>query len=306
MKLTRKNTTILQVAGIILVVGLTSILMFKPEIVPGLNKETRSISSLIKKKEEIDSLNNQLESTDSNLTSIKNELEGIEGELVSTEIESERLRKGIEDTNFEYHLPSIMVMLEQKAKELNLEFSLDYDRIQTLTGGDVAHDFEEEHLDETEHEETFDEEVEEQEEFDGPQGGEDEAIHEDISPLESIEDSELGESGRPKVDMSELTKNLPDIPGINITSIPIEVTGSYGNIRLFIEFLDEIDLLEHNIVDLYSFGKDISAVIAFNVYHTSDSVDGSDSEGIENYEEYEEQQDYEDDFEEEIEGGDDY
>lgn len=314
MKLTRRNTTILQIVGIIVVVLLTTILMFKPEIIPGLNKDTRSVSGLLRKKDELESLNDQLESTENNLSSIKSELMSIEDDLIKTSAETEKLMKGIENTNFKYDLPSIMVKLEQKAKELNLTFELDYERIQTLTGGEIEIDRtddpyneefekrEDDHDDVIEDELEIEDVYEDEYEEDIGQGGEDEEVEEEMS--EDI-NSPSNSSNRPSVDMSELTSGLPNISGIKITSIPIEVNGSYGNIRLFIEYLDEIDLLEHNIVDLYSFGKEISAIIAFNVYHLAEDDKPENNDYEENYDddsEYEEERRYEED----VEGGDDY
>lgn len=299
MKLTRRNKTILQVVGIAIVIVLTIILMFFPNLIHAGNGS--SIKEILTKKDTLVSLNEELEMIDNDVVSSKGELETILKELTTVEEDTTRLKNGIKETNFDFHLPSIMVSLEQEAKKNDLEFSLDYANIQKANGSDSSEDPE---MGE-EFDEEFDEEFTEDydEEFDEPEidegmGGEDgedvaeeNEVDEEDSEENLDENDENNENGENEgedsseenddkeesgVDISKATEGLPSIPGVNITTVPITLKGNYSNVRSFIEYLDEIDLLENNIIDLKSNGKEITAVIVFNIFHVDEDLGGED------------------------------
>lgn len=72
----------------------------------------------------------------------------------------------------------------------------------------------------------------------------------------------------PEVDLTNIRDNIPLVEGVSVTTVPLRVKGTYADVRSFILYIDDIDFIEHNLIDLYSFGDDISGVIVLNVFHT--------------------------------------
>lgn len=64
------------------------------------------------------------------------------------------------------------------------------------------------------------------------------------------------------------SQDIPMIPGVSVTNIPVRINGTYAEIRAFLVELDEIDFLESSEIDLSSDGNSLSGIISLNVFHT--------------------------------------
>ena len=129
MKITTRDVTLIQILGIVLIVALTVATMFYPDV---LGNE-HSLRSIEEKETKILSLNDQLSSTESNVQNAVSNLGTVKKNAESIKKESDSMRSSIRNTEFGLHMPSILIALEQKAKEYNLEFLMDYDKLKTIS-----------------------------------------------------------------------------------------------------------------------------------------------------------------------------
>lgn len=300
MKITTRDATVLQVLGIIVIVALTVVTMFYPEV---LGNE-HSLKSIKEKEATITSLNGELKSTERNVQDSKSNLERVKSDAESIGQEADRLKIGIQNTNFKLHMPSILISLEQKANEYDLKLLMEYDKIETIDAADsVPVDGEESSTDlgmtegeqpaesETEAEQAKDEEklvqsstdtsLPEEEKNDSEskketeinnvvKSGEADAANVKKEDGTAVPVAATDGTNPEEVDMSAALKNIPSIPGISVTLIPVRVSGTYANVRSFIKYLDEVDFIEHNYVDLHSSGETVSGIIVFNVFHAEE------------------------------------
>jgi len=323
VKITARDITILQVFGIIAIIALTVVTLFYPEV---LGNE-HSLQALEEKEASVTSLNGELRSTESIVQDAISNLERVQKDAESIKQDTERLRNGIQNTNFELHMPSILVSLEQKAKEYELELLIEYDGIKLAETASQSNPGEENRPDRDMPAEGMPEggppadtgapteggaptddrapiegrpDAEREPERDGlGQGGPDttlppeekkepttekepeasaKAPAEKASTEKAPETASGKEEPAPKttgkdsstpdaIDTTIALQNIPSIPGVSVTIIPVRVNGTYANVRSFIQYLDEVDFMEDNFVDLHSYGDKVSGIIVFNVFH---------------------------------------
>lgn len=84
---------------------------------------------------------------------------------------------------------------------------------------------------------------------------------EDGNPIVA-EDEEISRFTKEEIDSSVIK-----IPGLNVTSIPIYIEGSYHDVRNYIKYLDEIGMIEPSSIEMLSFEKIVEAKIVLNVFH---------------------------------------
>ena len=273
MKLSTRDITMLKVFGIIAVVTLMVVTMFYPEYI----RNPYSIKEIENKQEEVSNLNNTIMSNESIISNGSMNLEQLREDVSSLETEYKRMESGLVDTEFKLHIPSILVTLEQTAKNNELEIMIDYENINQYGGS--SDDMEEELHDEFDHDDdsgltedyTEDDLTDSSEEL--GQGG-DELSDEEQIDNESAEAKDEINSGlseeHSEIIEEAIQRNIPYIEGVNVTTVKIQINGSYENIRNFIFAIDEIDFIENNVIDLLSYGESMSAVIVLNIFHTED------------------------------------
>ena len=273
MKLSTRDITMLKVFGIIAVVTLMVVTMFYPEYI----RNPYSIKEIENKQEEVSNLNNTIMSNESIISNGSMNLEQLREDVSSLETEYKRMESGLVDTEFKLHIPSILVTLEQTAKNNELEIMIDYENINQYGGS--SDDMEEELHDEFDHDDdsgltedyTEDDLTDSSEEL--GQGG-DELSDEEPIDNESVEAEDEINSGlseeHSEIIEEAIQRNIPYIEGVNVTTVKIQINGSYENIRNFIFAIDEIDFIENNVIDLLSYGESMSAVIVLNIFHTED------------------------------------
>lgn len=318
MKLKQRDITLLQLMGMASITALTAVVMFYPDLL----HNTHSIRAIEADKETVLALNSSLQTVERNTVGARDALARMQTELEPIKKESTRLQTAIKETNFDLHLPSILVALEQQALAHDLELVIDFEGIQLASvpePPEVPEDGTPEALEggmEEGGRDPMDEadvpledgfEPEDDMGMDDPmmpdadlgQGGpaedlptetpkpvetETEPSQSDATPAtETTEKSDtpaatpneesedagtpVTEGGRPVPNVAKAKEVIPVIPGMDVTTIPIRITGSYANVRAFLHYLDEIDFMEHNFIDLYSFGDSVTGEVVFNVFH---------------------------------------
>lgn len=301
MKITTRDVTLIQILGIILIVAVTVATMLYPD---ALGNE-HSLRSIEEKEAKILSLNDELSSTERDYQNALSNLNLVKKNAESIKKESDSMRISIRNTEFGLHMPSILIALEQKANEYNLEFLMDYDKLKTIgaetptdaignpeldaaegaTPEDVTPETEAAKVaEENQEKETKQSEkpatktsTPEAATKDSETKKDSEAVTVTDSSGSTTENAEksgeeaLTDVYNPEeVDISAAYENVPSIPGLSVTIIPVRVSGTYADVRAFIQYLEDVDLISHNWVDLHSYGEDISGIIVFNVFHSEE------------------------------------
>ena len=81
------------------------------------------------------------------------------------------------------------------------------------------------------------------------------------------EDKSEQENKSTPAPMPTPNSSIPEIPGINVNTIPIQISGSYANVRNYIRYLDEVGMIEPSSVVLMSEGRKVSGSVMLNIFH---------------------------------------
>lgn len=281
-----RSKQILQFLAILTIIIVSVVLLFLPNLIE--DRYPYSYPRVNEGKENVESLNRELSSNESiienNIITLA-ETEVEEKEVAEKEF---NVRKGIIEEDFELHIPSILIKLEQKAIENNLDLVIDYNSM-TTSGASGYSDYltEEEYqgFDESERgnlNEHFDEDdLSDEDNFSGGQVFAQETEEQDgISITENVDENnnddetieqENSESNdrqeNPDDEFERHKYTIPAIEGINVTTIPLGISGSFYNVRNYIRFLDEVGMIEPSSVIITSEGRNVSASIVINIFH---------------------------------------
>lgn len=240
-----KNKQVWQILAIIVIMAVAIILLFVPELID--HKYPYSYDKIKKQNDKIVSINSNLISNESNIQNSIYSLEAIELELETVDEDVFQIRKGIRESDFEMHIPSILISLEQAALKNNLKLTIDYNSMTTTTNQAVPV------LPPTNDSPTKQEPGEDKDDKNVTVTEEDKD-EDDVAPSQPA----------PKANPSTA---IPEIEGIDVTTIPIQVSGSYYNVRNYIRYLDEVGMIEPSSVVLTSEGRKVSSSVVLNVFH---------------------------------------
>jgi len=268
-----KNKNFWQIIIIIVIILISAILLFFPKLIN--HKYKYSYESIVHKKEEVNSLNDILIYNEDEINASIDKLEIMEEESYLSKQRADNVRKGINESDFKLHMPSIIISLEQVAIENGIKLSINYNSI-TSSLSSVIDD-----VNEMDYKKNLDESLIESEDSDVTIEHEEEYDGEEIDKKEKeVEEKEVDEkNNQESVDFSTSinTNNLiPSIEGINVTVIPIEVSGSYYNVRNYIKYLDKIGMIEPSSINLESrwieedeltMKSELFGQITLNVFH---------------------------------------
>ena len=281
-----RSKQILQFLAILTIIIASVVLLFLPNLIQ--DRYPYSYPRVSEGKENVESLNRELISNESIIENTIIDLE--ETEVIEKEVAEKEfnVRKGIIEEDFELHIPSILIKLEQEAIENNLDLVIDYNSM-TTSGDSGYSDYltEEEYqgFDESERgnpNEHFDEDdLSDEDGFSGGQVFAQESEEQDgISITENVDENnnddetteqENSESNdrqeNPDDEFDRHKYTIPAIEGINVTTIPLGISGSFYNVRNYIRFLDEVGMIEPSSVIITSEGRNVSASIVINIFH---------------------------------------
>lgn len=277
MKISERDKKALQFFVIILFLILTTITMFYPE---KLNYKF-SLKEIENKVVMANELENEVKRNEPVIEEKLLELYSLEDLSARIERKAETLKQGIKKEDLSIHMPSILISLEQNAKKNKVDLIIEYEAIETYMSNQQN----------IEEETSGIEEKINDEEKDKTDSSDDENIEENIEIKKEKDKSEKNETklDSQKRENEEVTierkennkdtndvheidkaivKNLiPNIEGINITTVPVKIKGKYSNVREFIRYLDTIDYLEPSFVDLSSNGEEVIGAILIHVFH---------------------------------------
>ena len=236
---TLKNKQLWQIVAIIAITVASVILLFVPQAID--NKYPYTYQNIQDKNDDVNSLNQALLSNEGTIQTFIQRLEEIEKEDEVIKEEAFKIRKGIKETDFELHIPSVLIALEQNAIKNNVEIVIDYNSMQgTANGGEIR-----------------------------------QPTHEVSEGVTITEEETTGETETEEDKSEQENKPTPkpmptpnsSIPGINVNTIPIQISGSYANVRNYIRYLDEVGMIEPSSVVLMSEGRKVSGSVMLNIFH---------------------------------------
>lgn len=262
---------------IVLLIILNLILLFKPNLF----NNKASIVGVREKSKELQSLNDKLEGETEAGGRKRTEIARLKVEDNELEKQANINKIEIDPTGLEFHLPSILIRLEDSSKRNNLKLSINYNGIayENIQGEEIK--LEEEDKEEDNEEETSDEtknsksssenKIEEKEQSKEETKKEKKSSNAGynlyLTP-EEMKGSEkkTDEDGNSIDEIDENAKRYSD-RGIEVTTIPIEVTGTYDGVKAFIKDLDRFNYLEPTKIDINSLGDNVDAKIVISVFH---------------------------------------
>lgn len=248
---TLKSKQLWQIVAIIAIIVASVILLFVPQAID--NKYPYTYQNIQDKKDNVNSLNQALLSNEGTIQTSIQRLEEIEKEDEIIKEEVFKIRKGIKETDFELHIPSVLIALEQNAIKNNVEIVIGYNSMQeTADDGGTSQP-----APSNENEVSEDVTITEEETTGETETGEE----------QEGEDKSEQENKPTPTPMPTPNSSIPEIPGINVNTIPIQISGSYANVRNYIRYLDEVGMIEPSSVVLMSEGRKVSGSVMLNIFH---------------------------------------
>lgn len=248
---TLKSKQLWQIVAIIAIIVASVILLFVPQAID--NKYPYTYQNIQDKKDNVNSLNQALLSNEGTIQTSIQRLEEIEKEDEIIKEEVFKIRKGIKETDFELHIPSVLIALEQNAIKNNVEIVIGYNSMQeTADDGGTSQP-----APSNENEVSEDVTITEEETTGETETGEE----------QEGEDKSEQENKSTPAPMPTPNSSIPEIPGINVNTIPIQISGSYANVRNYIRYLDEVGMIEPSSVVLMSEGRKVSGSVMLNIFH---------------------------------------
>lgn len=273
-----------------MIVVLSSVILFIPN--PIGQKYPWTYQNIQDKKKELISVSETLSDNERKIQSLKQNLQDLKKREKDSAEDVSQLKKGMKDSDLQIDIPSFLITLEQKAYETGVDLLIGYNSLITTKGSSSTQD------------PTLDENgapaessteggvVDEKSEQGTPQENKaSEKTTEGIEVNESTtkengtsetttkgteendstantEDSKDGENKEedkgPKIDNNV---KIPTIDSIDVTTIPIEVKGTFFKVRDYLKFLDELGLIEPSSVKMKTDGMEVTAEITLNIFH---------------------------------------
>ena len=242
---TLKGNQLWQIVAIIVIIVAAVILLFVPEAID--NKYPYTYQNIQDKKDNVNSLNQALLSNEGTIQTSIQRLEEIEKEDEVIKEKAFKIRKGIKETDFELHIPSVLIALEQNAIKNNVEIVIGYNSMQeTADDGETSQ----------------------------PAPSNENEVSEDVGTGEESRATRQEKNKRVRIKWTETSQTCTScrqiyqlLVGINVNTIPIQISGSYANVRNYIRYLDEVGMIEPSSVVLMSEGRKVSGSVMLNIFH---------------------------------------
>lgn len=263
-----------------MIVSLSVVILFMPNLIE--QKYPWTYQNIQDKKNELISMSETLSGNEREIQQSKQDLQDLEKREEKAAEDVFQLKKGMKDSDFQIDIPSFLITLEQKAYESEVDLLIGYNSLTTTEGSTSQ---EAPLLDENGI--PVDPSVEgEPDDYQSEQGTpqengtpeanpEENEAHE--TPTEGIEvnksttkteDSKDGEN-KEEDKGPEINSNveIPAIDSIDVTTIPIEIKGTFFKVRDYLKFLDELGLIEPSSITMTTDGLEVTAEITLNIFH---------------------------------------
>lgn len=249
--------------------------MFFPEY----TKYPYSFKALKTAQEELEISENEILRSETIIPEKITARDGAEEQAQTSELSAEEIRSKLNMDDMKYHIPSLLVTLEQAAIEREIsekKFFIEYDLIKTTTNADgatydpSARPGKDGQLDPSAIPEQSDPNTANPADTTGTITPKTPSATPTDTPAETgteaSGDEEESIMGDPKVAIAY--DKPPMIPGVSVTTIPIRLLGvTYAQARDYIAFLDNLDFVEPTYLDIYSDGQGTSLVALIHVFH---------------------------------------
>lgn len=237
MKINNQGARAIQLILIILIVGITVLNLFFPQY----TVDMFSLNGIKEKETNLVMLNQTIASNENTISSSISQLESSKTRSEESKKRVESIRNKIKNEDLVFHMPSILISLEQNAIKNNLKIIIGFSQIQDSANGgqNVGQDLGED-----------------------PNG-----VVE--NPNGQPSSTGITSGGVGSVDFSQaLSENdFPYIQGINVKAVPVQIIGNYANVRAFVNFLDTLDYVEPGYIDLVTNGDEITGTVVINVLY---------------------------------------
>lgn len=236
---------------VILLIGGLSI-----SLVKGIKKyDNFSIARVYAQKNEMANLNDEIELKEGTVLEAKDRLKQKRIEAKDIEYETNGKVSQISDKDLEYHLPSILIQLEDNADNNKVEIEIQHGNIESFDRNIIEEEIEEEEIIETS--ELGD--IETREDLKEELKSDRQKAKERVNAETETEDSK---------DIDEYSsRDIPIIGDFTTTVIPIEIKGSYDGVRGFLRELDAINFLEPITSNIASDGELVTGNIELIIIH---------------------------------------
>lgn len=216
-----------------------------------------SYTALANKKEEIESGNLTLRQNEVGILEKSNELAQEKERAKEKNKEYLELKRSIREEDFVFDMPSLLITLEQEANNNKVSLNIDYNAIRTSG-------------EKTEDDSSVDTNSEDEEDREGENRKEDDSKEQEDTEDSTSEDNDSKDNDEKPEDNevdNEEEQEVAQVAGLDVTTIPITIEGTYSNVRNFIKYLDELGMIEPSSVTLTSEEKKVKGEIVLNVFH---------------------------------------
>ena len=285
-----KVNRIYQIVAIIVIVVLSSVILFIPN--PIGQKYPWTYQNIQDKKKELISVSETLSDNERKIQSLKQNLQDLKKREKDSAEDVSQLKKGMKDSDLQIDIPSFLITLEQKAYETGVDLLIGYNSLITTKGSSSTQDptldengapaessteggvVDEKSEQGTPQENKASEKTTEgievnesttKENGDSEKTTKETEVNESTTKTEDSKDGENKEEDKgPKIDNNV---KIPTIDSIDVTTIPIEVKGTFFKVRDYLKFLDELGLIEPSSVKMTTDGMEVTAEITLNIFH---------------------------------------
>lgn len=264
-----------------MIVILSVVILFMPNLIE--QKYPWTYQNIQDKKNELISVSGTLSGNEREIQSLKQNLQDLEKREEEASEDVFQLKKGMKGSDFQIDIPSFLITLEQKAYEGEVELLIGYNSLVTTEGSTSSQEkpiLDEngipiEYSPEGELDDSQSEQGTPQENGD-PEATTEEAkanksTNEGIEVNKSTNETEGSKDGENKEEDKgpEINNNveIPVIDSIDVTTIPIEIKGTFFKVREYLKFLDELGLIEPSSVKMTTDGLEVTADITLNIFH---------------------------------------
>lgn len=247
-----------------------------------------SIMNILDKHQFLTELNQRIEDNEMLIERKNNELANMKQQSLVFQKKKALLEEKLNNMNFDIHMPSILILLEQNAKRYNLELEIVYNQIKEITASqdvvrqgqvqqnaDSVKEDSNNQVSDSENGQAETQQNSNNSKTDNSVSGTQDSNNNTSNLQQQLEaSSEIQGNTNENIGqvLDILESDITSIDGISITAIPIKVKGKYATIRSYLNFLDKIDFIEPIYIEMTSLGTDIDSLVILYVFHSNRGV----------------------------------
>ena len=258
-----KVNRIYQIVAIIVIVVLSSVILFIPN--PIGQKYPWTYQNIQDKKKELISVSETLSGNEREIQHLKQNLQDLKKREKEAAEDVSQLKKGMKDADLQRDIPSFLITLEQKAYETGVDLLIGYNSLITTKGSSSHQAPTAESSTEGGVDDDKSGQGTPQENKASDKTTKETEANESTTKAKDSKDGENKEEDKgPKINNNV---KIPTIDSIDVTTIPIEVKGTFFKVRDYLKFLDELGLIEPSSVKMTTDGMEVTAEITLNIFH---------------------------------------